>query len=142
MITQIFINGKGGRLPEKAHESDVGWDLFIAESKYIQPATHEILTTKLVVIPPEGYYFQVSLRSSMAKRNLFLGNAPGIIDPNYRGEIMIPMYNANHFTQQILEGERVAQMVLMKHHNCTLKTIRHLDLATDRSTGGFGSSGK
>lgn len=87
----------------------------------------------------------VCSRSGMAKeRSLFVINSPGIIDPDYRGEIVVLLYNGSHEAQYIEHGDRIAQLVIVP---CPIPLVQEtgIDLRTDptsRGERGFGSTGR
>lgn len=80
-------------------------------------------------------------RSGVAwKRGFTLVNSPGIIDSNYRGEILLPMLNTSNENQTILAGERIAQILILPHETVSCVEVDELP-STERGDGGFGSSG-
>ncbi|MGB1217365.1 MAG: dUTP diphosphatase, partial [Saprospiraceae bacterium] len=74
------------------------------------------------------------------KRGLTCVNSPGTIDSDYRGEIKVIMINLSTKKQEIVHGERVAQMVIAKYERAEWKEVEELS-TTERGTGGFGSTG-
>jgi len=91
------------RLPERAYENAVGYDLhaFIyTESRrpsvaHIPPHSSRAIRTGLILAPPHGYFLSICSRSGLALHlsPIFVANAPGIVDPDYRGELKIILYN-------------------------------------------------
>lgn len=75
------------------------------------------------------------------ERTLIVLNAPGIIDPDYRGEIMVLLYNGGHQSQYVEHGDRVGQMILLPFQPFGLQEITELE-ATERGDKGFGSTGR
>lgn len=93
--------------------------------------------------PP--HIIMVCSRSGMAKeRNIFVTNSPGIIDPDYRGEVMVLLYNGSHEAQYIEDGDRIAQLILAPIPVPVLReSLTPLDLEqTTRGRAGFGSTGR
>lgn len=87
----------------------------------------------------------VCSRSGMAKeRNIFVTNSPGIIDPDYRGEVMVLLYNGSHEAQYIEDGDRIAQLILVPIPVPVLEEsafpLHHEQ--TSRGASGFGSTGR
>ena len=81
-------------------------------------------------------------RSGLASMNLVAPiNAPGLIDPGYTGELIVPLMNYSNESYTVSHNERVAQLVTITTGNITFEKVEELDLS-DRSTGGFGSTGK
>ena len=92
-------------------------------------------------IPP-GYHIEVRPRSGLAfKHGITVLNSPGTIDADYRGEIMVLLINLGDAPYQIEVGDRIAQIVLMRHSSCRFEWAESLD-NTNRGAHGFGSSGK
>jgi dUTP pyrophosphatase len=97
--------------------------------------------TGIAVEIPEGYEGQIRPRSSLAARGIIILNAPGTIDSDYRGEIQVLMYNLMHTPYQIVPGDRIAQLVITKVARTHIQVVEELT-ATERDTGGFGSTGR
>lgn len=101
-----------------------------------------LIPTGLFLQIPKGYEAQVRPRSGLAvKQGLTVINAPGTIDSDYRGEVKVALVNLGKEPQEILPGERIAQMVFQKVENITWVVAETLD-DTGRAAGGFGHSGK
>lgn len=130
------------QIPEKGHPSDLGWDLFCVEEVVIPPSNRILIKTGIAIQFPENVGGILKDRSGVAsKLGLFIH--AGVIDPNYRGEIMVLMYNSTNKPVEIGVGAKIAQMVLMptfQVHNSTIYEVDELD-DTDRGTSGFGSTG-
>lgn len=129
------------KLPEKANPSDLGWDLFSVEDVTIPPTQRKLVKTGIAIQFPENVGGILKDRSSVAsKQGVFV--KAGVIDPNYRGEILVLLWNSESLPIQIAAGAKIAQMILMPAFQLTapLEEVRTLD-ATDRGDGGFGSSG-
>ena len=91
---------------------------------------------------PKNYAGFIYARSGLAsKRGLRPANCVGVVDSDYRGEVMIALYNDSQSEQTINHGERVAQMVIGPYLRPEFVTVDELD-DTDRGTGGFGHTGK
>lgn len=91
------------------------------------------------------HIIMVCSRSGMAKeRNIFVTNSPGIIDPDYRGEVMVLLYNGSGEAQYIEDGDRIAQLILAPIPVPVLRESETpLDLeVTSRGSAGFGSTGR
>ena len=100
-----------------------------------------LVPTGLYIALPEGYEAQIRPRSGIAiKKGITLINTPGTIDADYRGEIMIPVINLSTETQEILDGERIAQMIISKHERIAWEIVEDLP-ESERGDGGFGHSG-
>ena len=129
-------------IPVKSHPSDLGWDLFNIEELDIPPLNRKLIRTGIAIQFPENVGGILKDRSGVAsKLGLFV--KAGVIDPNYRGEIMVLMYNSTNKPVNIGVGARIAQMILIPTfsvYNSILYEVDELD-ETDRGTAGLGSTG-
>ena len=102
----------------------------------------KLIPTGLYIALPHGFEAQIRPRSGLAiKQGLTVVNAPGTIDSDYRGEIMVALINLSGEEQTINDGERIAQMIVAGYEQITWNPVTELD-ETDRGAGGFGHSGK
>ena len=93
----------------------------------------------------DGFFGLVVPRSSIGiKRHLILQNTTGIIDSDYRGDIILSFYNFKDEDVVIKDGEYIAQMIIIPYMKTNLKKVEDLDLLnkTKRGEGGIGSTGK
>ena len=107
----------------------------------IEPGETVMLGTGLSMEVPEGYFLGIFARSGLAvKQGLRPPMCVGIIDSDYRGEIMTPLHNDSKTTQEIHNGDRLAQAILIPC--ATINFIETDELKeSERGTGGFGSTG-
>lgn len=139
-ILKIMTDGK---IPSYQTSGSCGIDLYCSndEDIIINPGDMKKINTGLRVQIPQGFFGAVYPRSSTGvKRQLMLANTVGVIDSDYRGEIMIFMYNYGNDPQVIKNGDRVAQLVIQPYERCELVQVESLD-ETDRGESGFGSTG-
>ena len=131
------------KLPTYGSEFAAGADLYacLDAPVTIQPHETYLVPTGLSLELPVGWAGMVHARSGMAtKRDLAPANKVGVIDPDYRGEIMVSLHN-HGLTAQIVEpGERIAQMVIMPYLAAQFFEAEELS-DTVRGEGGFGSTG-
>jgi dUTP pyrophosphatase len=131
------------QLPVYAHgpAEDAGMDLCAVEDAMLEPGTPRLVATGLTVEIPPGYEAQVRPRSGLALRHaIAMPNAPGTIDPGYRGEVRVILINLGREPYTIRAGDRIAQMVVAKYE--AVDWVEE-DLAESaRGAGGFGSSGR
>ena len=134
-------------LPLPAYQSmgAAGLDLAaaLAEGKpvILAPMSRALVPTGLVFQIPQGYEGQVRPRSGLAvKSGITVLNAPGTIDADYRGEIMVPLINLGAEAFVISHGMRIAQLVVAPVTPAVLVEVGTLD-STVRGSGGFGSTG-
>jgi dUTP pyrophosphatase len=128
-------------LPVYAHgpSEDAGLDLRAVESIVLTPgAAHGVPTGIAIELPP-GYEAQVRPRSGMALKHSLTVNF-GTIDPGYRGEICVIMFNLGRADYTIEKGDRIAQLVVAKYEAIEWQESDLSD--SDRGAGGFGSSGR
>ncbi len=121
-----------------------GWDLRSVEETEVFSGTSTKVKTGLKIAIPPGYEGQVRARSSLAAKGLILPNAPGTIDADYRGELMVLLTwigEGNSYT--IPKGERIAQLVIAPVPNISFVEVGESELGdTARGEGGFGSTGR
>ena len=131
------------REPTRAHDGDAGFDLYAVESVKIAPGERSAVGTGIALAIPEGWAGLVLPRSGLAARNgITLPNAPGLIDAGYRGEVRVLLLNTDpRETFEVAPGDRIAQLVLVRHESPELIEVESLQ-ETVRGAGGFGSSGR
>lgn len=131
-------------LPAYGSLEAVGADLYacLDAPVTIQPGDVFWVPTGIALEVPKGCAGLVYARSSMGvKRGLAPANKVGVIDPDYRGEIRVVLLNHSKIPQTLEPGERVAQFVITPVLTPAYEEVEELE-ATDRGTGGFGSTGK
>ena len=134
----------GARVPERAYAGDAGYDLAAAENLVLAPGERAAIRTGVAIAVPDGYAGLVLPRSGLAVRHgISLVNAPGLIDPGYRGELMVPLINHDREeTFEVETGMRIAQLVLVRAAEARFVSVELLEEGADgRGVGGFGSSG-
>lgn len=132
-------------LPAYAHGpgEDAGVDLAYCgnDSLVLPPGARVMCPTGIAIQLPAGFEGQVRPRSGLAvSRGLTVLNAPGTIDPGYRGEITVLLINLSSDYQNIEPGERIAQLVIAEYAEINFDERQELD-RTKRNDGGFGSTG-
>ena len=131
-------------LPSYATAGSAGLDLRanLTEPVVLKPLERKLIPTGLYFEITEGYEVQIRPRSGLAfKHGITVLNAPGTIDADYRGEIGVLLINLSQEDFTVENGERVAQMVVAEYKQVDWQTATTLT-ATERGTGGFGSTGK
>lgn len=114
----------------------------LAEPISLQPLERALVPTGLFIELPQGFEAQVRPRSGLAiKQGLTCLNTPGTIDADYRGEIKVILINLSNEVQQVLPGDRIAQMVIQKVEQVEWLLVQEL-ATTTRGAGGFGHTGK
>ena len=128
-------------IPTYGSPYSAGADLYSLEPVTIQPGETVLVHTGLALEIPEGYGGFIFARSGLAtKRGLAPANKVGVIDADYRGEIMVSIYNQSSTVQSIDGGERIAQLVIMPFLAAEFVEAEELS-DTVRGAGGFGSTG-
>jgi dUTP pyrophosphatase len=131
-------------LPVQAHDDDAGYDLCAREDTRIEAhGGRALVPTGLAVAIPPGYAGLVLPRSGLAmKHGVSVLNGPGLIDPQYRGELKVLLVNTDPDTSyDIKRGDRIAQLVIQKVEYVEWVEVDSLD-ETARDTFGFGSTGR
>jgi len=121
-----------------------GMDLYAELNRdlILLPGMRALVPTGIAVALPSGYEAQIRPRSGLAlKHGITLVNAPGTIDPDYRGEIGVIVINHGSDPFTIRNGERIAQMVFASFVRVLLEEVDELD-GTSRGNGGFGHTGR
>jgi dUTP pyrophosphatase len=139
-----IINQSNNTLPEYATTGSSGMDIraYLEQPVELKPMERALIPTGLFVELPQGYEAQIRPRSGLAiKQGITCLNTPGTIDADYRGEIKIILINLSTETQSIVTGERIAQMVIQKVEQVQWISAEQLE-DSQRSSGGFGSTGK
>ncbi len=128
-------------LPTRHSAGAAAWDLCARQETTIAPGQIGYIPLNVAIALPEGYWLLVAARSSLHKLGLMLGNSIGIVDYDFRGdsdEINLIAYN---FTQQpviVERATRIAQMLVLPQLSAVLEEV---DVLTDESRGGIGSTG-
>ena len=134
-------HGEGLALPAYATDGAAGMDVLAAEDVTIAPGQRHAVATGLSVAIPAGYEIQVRPRSGLAlKHGITVPNTPGTIDSDYRGELKVILINHGDTPFPIRRGDRIAQLVAAPVQRADFAEVDDLD-ATERGTGGFGSTG-
>ena len=139
-------HGEGLALPAYQSAHAAGLDLLAAVPEgtplILSPGQRALVPTGLTIALPSGYEAQVRPRSGLAsKHGVTVLNTPGTVDADYRGEIGVLLINHGDAPFSIRRGERIAQLVIAPVARVELGPATELS-ATDRGSGGFGSTGR
>jgi dUTP pyrophosphatase len=128
-------------LPSYAHgpSEDAGMDLRALEPVVLKPGTAGVVPTGIAIELPPGYEAQVRPRSGLALKHSVSVNF-GTVDPGYRGEIRVIMFNFGRTDYVVEKGDRIAQLVIAEYESVVWEEGELNDSA--RGAGGFGSSGR
>ncbi|MBO5457783.1 MAG: dUTP diphosphatase [Clostridia bacterium] len=130
-------------LPTYGSEYSAGADLYALteEELVFAPGETKLVRTGLAMEIPEGYAGLIYARSGLAsKRGLAPANKVGVVDADYRGEIMVALHNHSNTEQKIAPQERIAQLVITPFLKAEFEERESLS-DTVRGSGGFGSTG-
>lgn len=132
-------------LPMPAYQTSesAGMDIYSANREPIEllPGKRILVPTGFKMAMPKGYEAQIRPRSGLAyKHGITMLNSPGTIDSDYRGEVKVLAVNLGEQPYIINRGERIAQMIISRLLNISIREVDQLP-ETDRGSGGFGSTG-
>ena len=136
-------HGAGLPLPRYQTEGSAGLDLSAAikKKKIIGPGDRALIPTGFALELSSGFEAQIRPRSGLAlKSGVTVLNAPGTVDPDYRGEVSVLLINHGHEPFMIERGDRIAQMIISKFIQVRLMVVETLS-ETNRGTDGYGSTG-
>lgn len=133
-------------LPSYATPNSAGADLYALlteeESVSLLPGETKLIRTGISLAIPEGYVGLICARSGLSvKEGLAPANKVGVIDADYRGEVMVALYNQSKAPRTVTKGQRIAQLLIMPVTQGVFTEVASLS-ATRRGEGGFGSTGK
>ena len=143
VLVKVLPHGEGLPLPRYATDGAAGCDLHAAvgEPLSLAPGERAAVPTGLVLAIPDGFEGQVRARSGNALRHgIACVNAPGTIDSDYRGEVMVPLINHGKSTFIVERGMRIAQMLILPVPKVEIEVVENLD-ETKRGKRGFGHTG-
>lgn len=132
------------KTPTRGSEFAAGYDLYFASSYdvVIEPHKTVMLGTGIAMEIPTGYFGAIFARSGMAsKRSLRPSNCVGVVDCDYRNEVMVALHNDSDSPQIVKAHERIAQLVILPYQNIAFVETDTLS-DTERGLGGFGSTGE
>ena len=141
-IKKLYDNTQ---MPTRADDGSAGMDLYAhLDNDYmrvIKPHTTEMISVGFAMETPNNTYGAIFARSGLAtKKGLRLANSVGVIDSTYRGEVFVALHNDTDKVQQIMNGDRIAQMIIMEYPTVGIIETDTLS-ETKRGNSGFGSTG-
>jgi len=145
MIVKVRKTDPRAKLPTYGSAEAAGADLYAllpTETVTVVAGKTEMIHTGVAMEIPTGYVGLVCARSGLAcKKGLAPANKVGVIDSDYRGEIIVALHNHSDVDCAIADGERIAQLVIVPYLTAELQEAETLS-DTERGAGGFGSTGK
>ena len=137
---EIQLISPNGKVPSQKHSSDIGYDISASDDVTLKSNEVTLVNTGIAINLPQQCAGFVLPRSGLStKHKITLINSPGLIDPGYTGELLVPLMNYGNKDYDIKAGDRIAQLVLVNTHGVDFKVVGSLP-ETDRSSGGFGST--
>lgn len=127
------------KLPTRGSAKSAGLDLYSIEEVTLAPGERTAVKTGLAVAIPEGFYGRIGPRSGLAVKH-GVDTLAGIVDADYRGEILCAIINLGQETITLKKGERIAQLIIESIITPEPVWAENLD-ETTRGAGGFGSTG-
>lgn len=141
-MLKVYKRSANATLPTKGSALAAGYDLYSSELGVIPAKGQGMIATDLSIIVPEGTYGRVAPRSGLLVKH-GISTGAGVIDADYRGEVKVVLFNHSDKDFEVVQGDRIAQLVLEKIVNAEIAEISLLELdQTVRGEGGFGSTGK
>ena len=130
--------------PARTRAGDAAYDLRAVEPFTLTPGERAVVPTGVAVAVPDGAAGLVVPRSGLAaKHGISVVNAPGLIDPSYRGEVKVVLVNLGQEPYEGAAGDRIAQLLLVPCLTPEVRTVEELPPSADgRGEAGFGSSGR
>jgi dUTP pyrophosphatase len=141
---QVSLLHPAATPPRRTHEQDAGYDLACVEDFTLWPARRRTVGTGVAIALPPGVAGLVTPRSGLAAAHgVTIVNAPGLVDPGYRGELRVTLLNTGDAPYAARAGDRIAQLVLVPFVAPEVRVVDGLDDGPDaRAALGFGSSGR
>ncbi len=128
------------KIPEYAHSTDAGLDIFSIEKVVIFPGVRVLISTGIAMEIPHGFVGLIWDKSGVATKH-GLKTLAGVVDAGYRGEIKVGLINLSTTDYSIEIGDKIAQMLIQKVEHVTIQEVLELS-DTPRGVGAFGSTGE
>ena len=129
-------------LPTQGSLYAAGYDLYACKGCVIEPGQTILVHTGLAIEITDGWWGGIYARSGLAtKQGLRPANCVGVIDSDYRGEVMVALHNDSDYVREVKSGDRIAQLVFHQLWTVDWEVVDELS-DTTRGEGGFGSTGK
>lgn len=143
MQVNIKLLNENAKIPTKGSEYAAGYDIYanLDENIVINPGETKLIKTGFSIEVPIGYAGLIYARSGISiKKGLAPANKVGVVDSDYRGEVMVALHNHSLEPKEVENGERIAQIVIAPHLTFDFNLVDELD-DTKRGEGRFGSTG-
>lgn len=131
------------KIPTRATEGSIGYDVSSDETVTLEPGEIKLVSTGISIEPNIIVGIMMYPRSGLScKHGITLINSVAVIDPDYRGEIKVPLINNGKFSYTINKGDRISQLVFHNIMCPQINEVSEFSIKTDRNENGFGSTGK
>ena len=143
MRVNIKLLNEKAKIPTLGSEYAAGSDIYacLDDKEIIKPGETKLIKTGFAIEVPVGYAGLIYARSGLAtKKGLAPANKVGVVDADYRGEVMVALHNHSNETREIENGERIAQLVIAPYLKPEFNLVDELS-DTVRGESGFGSTG-
>jgi dUTP pyrophosphatase len=144
MVVKIKKLSESATMPTRGSLAAAGYDLYanVESDTVIAPHTTAKIGTGLSMEIPDGYFGGIYARSGIAtKEGLRPANCVGVVDSDYRGEIIVAVHNDSDVERTITPAERIAQIIIQPYLSVTFEEADEL-AESERGVGGFGSTGQ
>jgi dUTP pyrophosphatase len=143
-LLEVQLLHPAARPPARTRAGDAAYDLSCVEGFVLMPGERAMIATGVAVAIPPGVAGLVLPRSGLAHRHgISCVNSPGLVDPNYRGELRVILINHGSEPFSAKAGDRIAQLLIVPFVSPALVVVDELPAGgDDRGAGGFGSSGR
>lgn len=140
-IIKLKQLNKLAKVPTRGSYDAACWDLYAAEAVWLSAGATVRVPTGWAMQIPRGYCVKIyAVYEFASEHGITLANAVGVVDADYRGEVLVALVNTSNASYQIKAGERIAQFMLERVEPSSLMVVSELD-GTARGEGGFGSTG-
>ena len=143
LVVPVKLLSPDARVPERAYDGDAAFDLYAAEAATLSPGGRAVIGSGIALGLPPGLAALTLPRSGLAAgHGISIVNAPGLIDPGYRGEVRVILLNTDlDESFEVSVGDRIAQLLFLPLADVSLARVETLQ-DTPRGDRGFGSSGR
>lgn len=138
---EVKLLSADATMPQKANESDAGYDVSASRDYTLQAWEHGKIDTDIAIAVPPGTYGRLAPRSGLALKNGIHVGA-GVVDQKYQGHVGVVLFNLSDSPFVVRKGDRIAQLILEKiATHVAVTQVAEFSQSSDRGTAGFGSSG-
>lgn len=138
----ISLVDSDSKMPTLGSHEAAGYDLYSREDAELVSFVPTIVKTGVKLEMPDHIFARVCSRSGLATKGVFVVNAPGIVDSDFRGEVCAILMYVGTESFKIEKGQRIAQLVFDYRTIVDLKQVQSINENTQRGTSGFGSTGR